>query len=138
MRDLDFGAGGLNLVTRQGVDMTINIGGACRTGAAVLAAVAVIVPVPVIAAAVSAIAVSVIAAAISVAVSVVAAAISVAVPVIAAAVTVSVAAAITVAIAAFAGIGFGHDRAIEGETERRDNKRQRGQRSQDQPAATAL
>ncbi|WP_292457899.1 hypothetical protein, partial [Mesorhizobium sp.] len=46
-------------------------------------------------------------------------------------------AAVPATIAAFAGIGLGHNDTIEGETERRDNKRQRSQRSQDQPAAPA-
>ncbi|CDX56640.1 hypothetical protein MPL1032_20622 [Mesorhizobium plurifarium] len=181
MRDLDFGAGGLNLVARQGVHMIIDIGGACRAGAAVLTAVAIsvvaaVVPVSVVAAVVP---VSVVAAAVPVSVvaavvpvSVVAAAItvsvvsaitgiraagrtgigttcragiaaipaSVAVPAVTAPVTVSttLAAAVSTATAAFAGIGLGHDRTIEGETERRDNKRQHSQRSQDQPAAPAL
>ncbi|WP_292578606.1 hypothetical protein, partial [Mesorhizobium sp.] len=63
-----------------------------------------------------------------------AAAITAAVP---AAVSTTIAAAVSAAIAAFAGIGLGHNDTIEGETERRDNKRQRSQRLQDQPAAPA-
>ncbi|WP_292666672.1 hypothetical protein, partial [Mesorhizobium sp.] len=70
----------------------------------------------------------------AIAVSAIAAAVPAA---IAAAVPAAIAAAVPTAIAAFAGIGLGHNDTIDGETERRDNKRQRSQRSQDQPAAPA-
>lgn len=141
VRDLDAAGGGLDLIAGRRVHVAVDIGGACLAGAVARAAVAVTVPaVP------AAVAASVSAVSAAIAVT----AISAAAPAIAAAVTTTTAAAITAAVpaavsttiaaavsAAIAGIGLGHNDTIEGETERRDNKRQRSQRLQDQPAAPA-
>ncbi|CDX28120.1 membrane hypothetical protein [Mesorhizobium sp. ORS 3359] len=142
MRNLDAAGGGLDLITGRRVHVALDIGGVVAR-AVVLAAVALTFPAVAAAIAVTvAAAVPAVAAAITVSASAVAAAIT---ATVSAAITATVSAAITAAvsttIAAAApafGIGLGHNDTIEGETERRDNKRQRSQRSQDQPAAPAL
>ena len=117
------------------------VGGAVRRALAVAAVSATVAVAPRIAVTVISAAITVVSAAVAViaaraAVSAVSAAVSarvaVPVPAISAAIVVS-----AIAVAAFTGIGLGHDRTVDGEMKRRDNQSQRRERSQDMPAAHA-